>query len=117
MQHRGAAIPPSPKGLGFLAVKRMKIKAWLNYSSAFTNGSHNAKKHKHDILRLSQLLSLDTKIPISKTISQDLHSFLLELKRNPPDLKSLGLKNQTLETIERFLETIYVASDQSTGNR
>ena len=26
MQHRGAAIPPSPKGLGFLAVKRMNLK-------------------------------------------------------------------------------------------
>ncbi len=85
----------------------MKVKAWLNYSS-MENGANNAKKHKHDIIRLSQLLSFNTRISLSQAISQDLRSFLFELKQNPPDLKSLGLKNQILEIILKLLENIYL---------
>ena len=88
----------------------MKVKAWLNHCSTSKNGAHNAKKHKNDILRLSQLLSFNTQIFVPRAISQDLHYFLLELKQNPPDLRSLGLKNQTLETTQRLLETVYVIS-------
>ncbi|HSX37641.1 MAG TPA: hypothetical protein VLE95_02290 [Chlamydiales bacterium] len=85
----------------------MKVKAWLNHSAIPATNAREARKHKNDILRLSQLLSLRTRIPTPKTISQDLQSFLIELKQNPPDLKSLGLKNQTLATILSLLENVY----------
>lgn len=90
----------------------LKAKAWLELTTkrlandAIVN-EKDIKKHKNDILRLHQLLSIDERIFLPLSIKNDLREFFQRIEKDSVDLKTLGLKNITYEKVLNNLKTIY----------
>jgi hypothetical protein len=63
----------------------------------------NIRKHANDVLRLSQLLAPDTRIPVVERIAQDLNRFLdaIEADRSI-DPKSFKINSSVGEIAERI---------------
>ena len=67
----------------------LKASAWLDLGERHAKGeaidTKNIRKHANDVLRLSQLLAPDTRIPLDERIAQDLNRFLdaIETGRDP----------------------------------
>ena len=89
----------------------LKSRAWLDLcqlkSSGETIDSKDIKKHKNDVFRLYQILSLDTDIALPQTIADDMRVFLENVSDEPPDLKNLGIHNTSLEDVIGNLKKIY----------
>lgn len=87
----------------------LKAHAWLDLSSRKDRGepvdSKNIRKHGNDVIRLSQLLSPDTRITLPMTVAADLDRFLRNLVSdgtyNP---SSLGLDNPLDEIAHRIAQ-------------
>ena len=65
------------------------------------------KKHKNDVFRLYQILSLDTDIALPQSIADDMQKFLEKISDEPPDLKNLGIRNTSLAEVIANLKKIY----------
>jgi hypothetical protein len=63
----------------------------------------NIRKHANDVLRLSQLLAPDVRIPVVARITEDLNRFLdaIEVDRSI-DPKSVKINNNVAEIVERI---------------
>jgi hypothetical protein len=89
----------------------LKSRAWLDLckikSSGETIDSKDIKKHKNDVFRLYQILSLDTDIALPQSIADDMRVFLDKVSDEPPDLKNLGIRNTSLAEIIGNLKKIY----------
>jgi hypothetical protein len=90
----------------------LKARAWLDMLERQEKGelidSKNIRKHKNDVARLYQLLAPATRIGLPESVKQDLKKFLDLVQRGEPfDLKSVGLKNTTLNEVIRNLRLIY----------
>jgi hypothetical protein len=90
----------------------LKARAWIDLSNRHNSGTaidkKNIKKHKNDIIRLYQLLSLETLVVLPESIKNDMRKFLDFLKQDSSlDLKSIGLKNTTLKSLLDNLYQIY----------
>lgn len=92
----------------------LKARAWLNLSVLLNTDTavdeKDVRKHKNDIIRLYQLLTINTRVSLSETIKQDMQKFLKELKKNPPNFKALGLKNANPDEFISNLSKIYSVS-------
>lgn len=76
-------------------------------SSGKTIDSKDIKKHKNDVFRLYQILSLDTDIALPQSIADDLQMFFEKISDEPPDLKNLGIRNASLAEVIGNLKKIY----------
>jgi hypothetical protein len=89
----------------------LKSRAWLDLcqlkSSGKTIDSKDIKKHKNDVFRLYQILSLDTDIALPQTLADDMRMFLDKVSDEPPDLKNLGIRNTSLVEVIDNLKKIY----------
>lgn len=89
----------------------LKAKAFLELTDRKNSGeaidSKDIKKHKNDVFRLYQILTLDLNIELPKLIENDMKLFLKNVLEEPPDLKNLGIRNATLEEIIGNLSRIY----------
>lgn len=89
----------------------MKARAYLDLQRIKNSGgnvdSKDLKKHKNDIFRLYQILSIDLRVILPGSISDDMNRFLDAVASNPPDLKNLGIKNKSINNILDNLKTIY----------
>lgn len=90
----------------------LKAKAWLELTTKRlanegTVNEKDIKKHKNDILRLHQLLSMDENIHLPLAIKDDLREFLHCIEKDSIDLKTLELKNTTYEKVLSNLKAIY----------
>ena len=85
----------------------LKASAWLDLGERHAKGepidTKNIRKHANDVLRLSQLLAPDTRIPVVERIAQDLNRFLdaIEADRSI-DPKSLKINSSVGEIAERI---------------
>lgn len=85
----------------------LKAIAWLNLGERQAKGepidTKNIRKHANDVLRLSQLLAPDTRIPVAGRIAQDLNQFLdaIQVDRSI-DPKSLKISGSVGEIAERI---------------
>lgn len=84
-----------------------KIRAYLDLSERKARGdaidSKNIRKHKNDVLRLSVLLTGDTRIPVPDEIYTDVMLFLDDIKNSKIDVKQFGIRNQSqVEIIEKI---------------
>ena len=85
----------------------LKASAWLDLGERQAKGelidTKNIRKHANDVLRLSQLLAPDTRIPVAERIAQDLNRFLdaIETHRSI-DPKSLKINSSVGEIAERI---------------
>lgn len=90
----------------------LKAKAWLELTikrlaNEATVNEKDIKKHKNDILRLHQLLSVDENINLPLAIKGDLREFLQRIEKDSIDLNTLELKNTTYEKVLSNLKVIY----------
>lgn len=88
----------------------LKASAWLHLSERQAKGekvdSKNIRKHANDVLRLSQLLAPDDRVPVAGRIAEDLNRFLdgIEADRSI-DPKSIKLNITVAEIVERIART------------
>lgn len=88
-----------------------KAKAWLDLRERKINGeavdSKNIKKHKNDVFRLAQLLTINSRQQLENEILSDMQHFLNMMEDEPSDLKSLGIRGVTKEEILEMLYQCY----------
>jgi len=89
----------------------LKAKAFLDLSLKRDKGeaidSKNIRKHQNDVFRLFPLLTEQTRIGLSASITADMQSFLGGIQAEKVDLKSLGIINRDLAEVLANLRTIY----------
>lgn len=92
-----------------------KAKAWLDLTNRKNNGEHvdskNIRKHKNDVFRLSDLVDVDAKIPVSKGVYKDIFDFINRMDGEEIDVNQLGIKNKTKEQILEELRNIYILQE------
>ncbi len=87
----------------------LKASAWLDLGERQAKGekvdTKNIRKHANDVLRLSQLLAPDVRIPVAARIAQDLNRFLdgIEADRSI-DPKSIKINNSVAEIVGRIAQ-------------
>ena len=90
----------------------LKANAWLDLKKRREDGeeidSKKIKKHKNDIFRLYRVIDPEKKIDIPETISKDMSAFLEAMEGEDVDLKNLGVKGQSKESIIEELRRMYV---------
>ncbi|MBE0615988.1 MAG: hypothetical protein IH604_20145 [Burkholderiales bacterium] len=88
----------------------LKASAWLDLNERHAKGEHvdtrNIRKHANDVMRLSQLLAPEARIPVGARIAEDLNRFLdgIEADRSI-DPKSIKINNSVAEIIERIAQS------------
>ena len=94
-----------------------KAKAWLELRERKSNGgqvdSKNIKKHKNDIFRLTQLLTVNTRQLLSMEIADDMRKFLSEIVEEEVDLKSLWIRETDKQKIIDILYQCYGLKDNA----
>lgn len=92
-----------------------KAKAWLDLTNRKNNGenvdSKNIRKYKNDVFRLSDLVDVDAKIPVSKGVYEDIFDFINRMDDEEIDVNQLGIKNKTKEQILKELRNIYILQE------
>lgn len=88
-----------------------KMRAFCDLSNRKGQGAHvdsrDIKKHKNDVLKIAQLLSPAQTIFVSDAIKAHMKEFILAIKDEPVDMKSLGLVGLVLEDIFEVLVSVY----------
>ncbi len=84
----------------------LKAKAWMDLSERKDKGenidSKNIKKHKNDIVRLCQLLSVGESISLPLAIKTDMIEFLKKYENSDIDPKSLQINLKPYEVFQRL---------------
>jgi hypothetical protein len=92
----------------------LKAHAWLDLSARKERGelidSKNIRKHGNDVIRLSQLLSPDLRIPVPPGVTTDLNRFLQRLVADGTySPASIGLGNSLGEIVRRISQAYETA--------
>ena len=69
--------------------------------------SKNIKKHKNDVFRLAQLITAESRQALNEEIVADMKYFLNEMEKENVDLKALGIRGFSQESIIRLLRNCY----------
>ncbi|NGX52808.1 MAG: hypothetical protein KR126chlam5_01113 [Candidatus Anoxychlamydiales bacterium] len=90
----------------------LKARAFLDLLAQSESGVHvdkkDIRKHRNDIFRLYQLLSINSHIHLPESIYQDMKIFFTLIKNDSSiDLKALGLKNIKFDEMLSTLNSIY----------
>jgi hypothetical protein len=90
----------------------LKARAWMDLKGKHIQGikidTRDIKKHKNDVFRLYQTLTLESRISLPHPIKKDMQNFLEALRNeNQIDLKQLGLRNTKLEEVIKNIRVIY----------
>jgi len=83
-----------------------KMKAWLDLSDRMIKGesidSNNIRKHKNDVIRLSELITAETLIHVPSAVYDDIQIFLDRMDGEDIDTKSLGLRRGKDDVLQRI---------------
>ena len=95
----------------------LKAIAWLDLGDRKAKGekvdSRDIRKHAIDVLRLSQLLAPEVRIPVVAKIAEDLNRFLDGIQADQSiDPKSIKINNSVAEIVERIAQSYQL--DRST---
>jgi hypothetical protein len=87
----------------------LKASAWLDLGARKAKGedvdAKNVRKHANDVMRLSQLLAPEQRIPLAPKIGEELNRFLDGLAADRSiDPKSLKLNTTVAEIVERIAQ-------------
>ncbi len=90
----------------------LKARAWIDLSNRRNAGAiideKAVRKHKNDVIRLYQLLSVSNRIMLPQSVKQDMQKFIGSMGNSGViDLKNLGVKNTSLDEIKSNLSQIY----------
>jgi len=69
--------------------------------------SSNIKKHKNDMFRLFQLLSIEHKIELSEPVKEDMRQFIAAVRFDPPVLSDLKIRSLSVEGVLAVFGEIY----------
>lgn len=98
--------------LGATHLIPFKAKAWLDLTNRKSDGenvdSKNIKKHKNDIFRLSELIDFEDKIVTPGGVYEDIQKFVEEMENESVDLKQLGLRDLTKDSILKGIKEMYI---------
>ena len=83
-----------------------KMKAWLDLTER-----REFRKHRNDVLRMSELLGEEMMIPTKGIIKKDISEFLLKMESEELDIKQLGMR-QSKEEIIRRLKNCYLRDNE-----
>lgn len=89
----------------------LKARAWLDLTQRERSGekvdSNAIRKHKNDVFRLFQILdpAIDPVAP--DVVKKDLRDFISRMRGEDVDLKSLGFRTDTRDSVLADLATIY----------
>ena len=97
----------------------LKARAWLDLSGRKAAGetidAKSIAKHKNDVFRLYRLIDPDFKTDIPKDIRADMGTFLDAMGSEQVDLKNLGIKSQSLDSILAELRRLYIHKPKKRG--
>ena len=90
----------------------LKAKAWLDLKKRREEGQdidrRNITKHKNDVFRLYRVIDPAKEIDIPEAVSKDMSAFLDAMEGEDVDLKNLGVRGQSKESIIEELRVKYV---------
>ena len=69
--------------------------------------SKNIKKHKNDVFRLGQLITAESRQALDEEIATDMKRFLNEMEKENIDLKALGIRGVSQESMISLLRNCY----------
>jgi hypothetical protein len=88
-----------------------KAKAWLDLTARREAGEvvkgSDLKKHKNDVFRLFQLLSLANHIELPDAVKEDMRQFISNVGQEPPVLGDLKITGVTVDDVFAAFEEIY----------
>lgn len=89
----------------------LKAKAWLDLRARQQAGKeidrHSIQKHKNDVFRLFQVIDPEADVKPPPSIRADVGSFLDQLATENVDLKALGLRTVSRETVIDGFRKLY----------
>jgi hypothetical protein len=90
----------------------LKARAWIDLSAQSAAGvsvdEKNIRKHRNDIIRLYRMLPENIRVPLPRSIQEDMQTFLGQMQNGASlDLKAFGLKNVDFSKILGFLKQVY----------
>ena len=97
--------------VGVAQLIALKARAWLDLTERAMRGeqidSKTIKKHKNDVFRLYQILdpAIDPAAP--ETVKEDVREFISRMRVEEVDLKSLGLRTGTRDSILEEIARVY----------
>lgn len=93
-----------------------KARAWLDLSKRREDGEQvddkDIKKHRNDVFRLYQIISLQDRVSLPPEVAKDLKAFLQATEGSGLDLSQIGIKGSTLVDAVYGLKQVYgIAED------
>ena len=89
------------------------MKAWLDLNDRKINGesidSKHIKKHKNDVVRLSELITAETQIEVPPAVFHDIQDFIEQIGMEDIYTKSLGLRRGKIEVLQRIKGAHYLS--------
>ena len=101
-------------GLSVLAPEHivpLKARAWIDLTERHERGEdvsrRDIKKHRNDIIRLSQLISPGARIALSDSIGADMAEFVAQALSDGAEPKAFGVIGMTLQDVRLLLRAVY----------
>lgn len=101
-------------GLSVLApecIVPLKARAWIDLTERRERGEavsrDDIKKHRNDIIRLSQLVSPAQRIALPDSIRVDLMEFVVRALHDGAEPRTFGVIGMTLQDVRSLLEAVY----------
>lgn len=101
-------------GLSVLAqeyIVPLKARAWIDLTDRHERGEavsrDDVKKHRNDIIRLSQLISPEARIALPDAIGDDLKEFVARALHDGAEPRVFGVVGMTLEDVRSLLDAVY----------
>ncbi|MDP2183769.1 MAG: hypothetical protein Q8K99_14545 [Actinomycetota bacterium] len=89
----------------------LKARAWIDLTDRHERGEDvsrgDIKKHRNDIIRLSQLISPGARIALSDSIGGDLEEFVARALHDGAEPKTFGVIGMTLQDVRSLLSAVY----------
>jgi hypothetical protein len=89
----------------------LKARAWIDLTARRESGagvsSGDIKKHRNDIIRLSQLIAPTQRVELPAAIYDDLIDFVRRALLDGPEPATFGIKGMSLEDVRLLVESVY----------
>lgn len=90
----------------------LKARAWIDLSARKSAGesvsSTDVKKHKNDVFRLLTIADPEYVVTPPVQIATDMETFLNRVSGDPPDLRSLGIRDMSFDEVVASLRDRYL---------